>query len=179
MELKGSKTQLNLLAAFAGECQARSKYDFYAEKAKQDGFEEIAGIFTKTADNEKEHAALWWKLLSGGAGETKDNLQNACGGERHEWSEMYPEFAQTAREEGFESIAVLFEDVARIEQSHEQRFQSLYDTMDAQQVFQKPQAETWVCTSCGHEHYGDNAPETCPVCGKAQAYFAVKTAVGS
>ena len=174
MELKGSKTELNLLTAFAGECQARSKYDFFAEKAKQDGFEEIAGVFTKTADNEKEHAALWWRLLAGGAGETQDNLQNACGGEHHEWTEMYPEFAETARQEGFESIAALFEDVARIEQSHEQRFQALFDTMSAREVFQKSDAETWVCTSCGHEHYGNGAPQSCPVCGKEQAYFAVK-----
>ena len=176
MELKGSKTELNLLTAFAGECQARSKYDFFAEKAKTDGFEEIAGVFTKTADNEKEHAALWWRLLSGGPGETKDNLQNACGGEHHEWAEMYPEFSKIAREEGFSSIATLFEEVARIEQSHEARFQALFDSIQDGLVFDKPQAETWVCTSCGHEHYGNGAPQSCPVCGKAQAYFAVKTA---
>ena len=174
MELRGSKTELHLLAAFAGECQARSKYDFFAEKAKQDGYEEISGIFKKTADNEKEHAALWWRLLSGGAGETKDNLQNACGGEHHEWAEMYPEFAGDARDEGFESIAVLFEEAARVEQSHEARFQALFDTLEAQQVFSRPQAETWVCTSCGHEHYGNEAPSVCPLCGKAQAYFAIK-----
>ncbi len=174
MELRGSKTELHLLAAFAGECQARSKYDFFAEKAKQDGYEEISGIFKKTADNEKEHAALWWRLLSGGAGETKDNLQNACGGEHHEWTKMYPEFAGDARDEGFESIAVLFEEAARVEQSHEARFQALFDALEAQQVFSRPQAETWVCTSCGHEHYGNEAPSVCPLCGKAQAYFAIK-----
>lgn len=175
MELKGSKTEMNLLAAFTGECQARSKYGFFAQKAREEGYEEIAGIFDKTADNEKEHAALWWKLLAGGAGTTEENLQNACDGENHEWTKMYPQFAEEARAEGFESIAVLFEEVARIEQSHETRFQSLMDTVGQNEVFQKAAEQTWVCTSCGHLHYGKAAPQSCPVCQKAQAYFAVQT----
>ena len=125
MELEGSKTQLNLLTAFAGECEARTKYTLFAAKARQDGFAQIGAIFDETGDNEKEHAEVWWKVLTGGAGQTQENLQNAIDGENHEWTQMYPQFAKDAREEGFESIAALFEMVAQIEQSHEQRFQTL------------------------------------------------------
>ncbi len=173
MELEGTKTQLNLLTAFAGECEGRTKYTLFAAKARQDGFEQIGTIFDETGDNEKEHAEVWWKLLTGGAGQTADNLQNAIAGENHEWTGMYPLFASQAREEGFESIAVLFEMVAEIEKAHEQRFQTLLDEIKQNRVFARPTQQTWVCCECGHRHESTQAPETCPVCGNAQAYFKI------
>ena len=173
MELEGTKTQLNLLTAFAGECEGRTKYTLFAAKARQDGYEQIGTIFDATGDNEKEHAEVWWKILTGGAGATKDNLQNAIAGENHEWTTMYPLFASQAREEGFESIAALFEMVAEIEKAHEQRFQTLLDEINQNQVFARPTQQTWVCHECGYRHEGTAAPDICPVCGNAQAYFQV------
>ncbi len=176
MELEGSKTQLNLLTAFAGECEGRTKYTLFAARARQDGFEQIGTIFDETSDNEKEHAEVWWKLLTGGAGETADNLQNAIAGENHEWTEMYPLFASQARSEGFESIAAVFDMVAEIEKAHEQRFQTLLDEIKQNQVFARATQQTWVCTECGFRREGTAAPETCPVCGNAQAYFKIAAA---
>ena len=173
MELEGSKTQLNLLTAFAGECEAREKYTLFAAKARQDGFKQIGTIFDETGDNEKEHAEVWWKVLTGGAGQTKDNLKNAIDGENHEWTKMYPQFAQEAKEEGFESIAALFEMVAEIEQAHEQRFQTLLRQIENGEVFSRPHAQTWVCSECGYHHEATDAPQSCPVCGNEQAYFQI------
>ena len=175
MELEGSKTQLNLLTAFAGECEARTKYTLFAAKARQDGYEEIGKIFDDTSDNEKEHAEVWWKVLTGGVGQTQDNLQNAINGENHEFTEMYPLFAKQAKEEGFESIASLFEMVAEIEKAHEERFQTLMTQMQDNQVFSRPTSQTWVCSECGYRHEATCAPQSCPVCGNEQAYFKVAT----
>ena len=168
--LKGSKTEANLLAAFAGESQARNKYTFFASQAKKEGYEQIASIFTETADNEKEHAKIWFKLL-GGIGNTAQNLQAAAAGENEEWTQMYKEFAQVAREEGFDDIATLFEGVGKIERHHEERYLSLLHNVDNQQVFQRGEETIWICRNCGHIHYGAQAPEKCPVCDHPQAYF--------
>ena len=168
--LKGSKTEANLLAAFAGESQARNKYTFFASQAKKEGYEQIASIFTETADNEKEHAKIWFKLL-GGIGNTAQNLQAAAAGENEEWTQMYKEFAQVAREEGFDDIAALFEGVGKIERHHEERYLSLLHNVDNQQVFQRGEETIWICRNCGHIHYGAQAPEKCPVCDHPQAYF--------
>ena len=175
MELKGSKTEANLMAAFAGESQARNKYTYYASKAKKDGFEQIAEIFLETADNEKEHAKMWFKELHGGeVPSTSENLLDAANGENFEWTDMYKEFAQTAREEGFERIANLFEGVAEIEKHHEERYRALLSNVDNELVFSKDGDKIWQCRNCGHICIGKNAPEVCPVCSHPQSYFEIK-----
>ena len=175
MELKGSKTEANLMAAFAGESQARNKYTYYASKAKKDGFEQIAEIFLETADNEKEHAKMWFKELHGGEiPSTSENLLDAANGENFEWTDMYKEFAETAREEGFDRIANLFEGVAEIEKHHEERYRALLSNVDNELVFSKDGEKIWQCRNCGHICIGKNAPEVCPVCSHPQSYFEIK-----
>ena len=175
MELKGSKTEANLMAAFAGESQARNKYTYYASKAKKDGFEQIAEIFLETANNEKEHAKMWFKELHGGEiPSTSENLLDAANGENFEWTDMYKEFAKTAREEGFERIANLFEGVAEIEKHHEERYRALLSNVDNELVFSKDGDKIWQCRNCGHICIGKNAPEVCPVCSHPQSYFEIK-----
>ncbi|MEF9853185.1 MAG: rubrerythrin family protein [Hydrogenoanaerobacterium sp.] len=173
MELKGSKTEANLLSAFAGESQARNKYTFYASKAKKDGFEQIASFFTETAANEKEHAEIWFKLAHG-IGTTAENLKDAAAGEHFEWTDMYKGFAETAKQEGFDKIAFLFESVAKIEKDHEDRYKALLSNVDSNAVFEKDDEITWVCLNCGHIHQGKTPPEKCPVCDHPRAYFAKK-----
>ena len=174
-DLKGTKTEKNLWAAFAGESQARNKYTYYASKAKKDGYEQIAAMFEETANNEKEHAKLWFKILEGGdIKDTMANLADAAGGENYEWTEMYPTFAKEAREEGFDEIARKFEMVAAIEKTHEARYQALLNNIQNQAVFQKPESVKWQCRNCGHEYEGTDAPQICPVCGHMQAFFQVK-----
>lgn len=168
--LKGSKTEQNLMAAFAGESQARNKYDYYASKAKKDGFEQIAAIFQETASNEKEHAKLWFKLFHG-INSTLDNLLDAAAGENYEWTEMYEEFAKVADEEGFHDIAAKFRGVAAIEKHHEERYRKLAEAVKGGEVFVKLDENVWVCRNCGHIHIGKSAPELCPVCAHPQAYF--------
>ena len=171
----GTKTKENLEAAFAGESQARNKYDFFASKAKKDGFEQIAAIFAETALNEKEHAKMWYKELHGGAVEdTEINLEAAADGENYEWTDMYAGFAETAREEGFEELAVKFEEVAKIEKSHEERYRKLLSNVKDKKVFSKDGDVIWVCRNCGHIVIGKDAPEVCPVCNHPQAYFEIK-----
>lgn len=173
--LKGTKTEANLQAAFAGESQARNKYTYFASKAKKDGYVQIANIFEETAANEKEHAKLWYKLLNGGAvGSTLENLKEAASGEMHEWTEMYPTFAKEAREEGFEEIAALFEGVAAIEKEHEERYRKLLANIKGDLVFSKDGDVVWQCANCGHICVGKKAPEVCPVCSHPQSYFQVK-----
>lgn len=174
MELKGSKTEANLLAAFAGESQARNKYTYFASKAKKDGYVQIAAIFEETANNEKEHAKLWYKLLSGGIGTTIDNLKEAAAGENYEWTDMYATFAKEAREEGFDHIADLFEGVAAIEKEHEERYRKLLANIEGDLVFSRDGDVVWQCANCGHIHVGKKAPEICPVCAHPQAYFQIK-----
>lgn len=174
MNLKGSKTEANLLAAFAGESQARNKYTYYASKAKKEGYEQIARIFQETADNEKEHAKIWFKLLHDGMPGTADNLRDAAAGERYEWTEMYAEFAKTAREEGFDKIADLFEGVGKIEKEHEERYNALLGNVEAGRVFVKEGEQVWQCANCGHLHVGKAAPGVCPVCEHPQAYFQLQ-----
>lgn len=174
MELKGSKTEANLMAAFAGESQARNKYTYYAAKAKQDGYQQIGAFFEETAQNEKEHAEIWFNLLSGGPAATAPNLEDAAKGENYEWTEMYPTFAKEAREEGFTEIAYLFEAVAEIEKEHEQRFMTLKENIDGNLVFQRGETQVWICRNCGHIHNGPAAPQRCPVCKKPQDYFMLK-----
>ena len=175
MELKGSKTEANLMTAFAGESQARNKYTYYASKAKKDGFEQIAEIFLETANNEKEHAKMWFKELHGGEiPSTSENLLDAANGENFEWTDMYKEFAETAREEGFERIANLFECVAEIEKHHEERYRALLSNVDNELVFSKDGDKIWQCRNCGHICIGKNAPEVCPVCSHPQSYFEIK-----
>ncbi len=175
MKLKGSKTEANLMAAFAGESQARNKYTYYASKAKKDGFEQIAEIFLETADNEKEHAKMWFKELHGGeVPSTSENLLDAANGENFEWTDMYKEFAETAREEGFDRIANLFEGVAEIEKHHEERYRALLSNVDNELVFSKDGDKIWQCRNCGHICIGKNAPEVCPVCSHPQSYFEIK-----
>ena len=169
-ELKGSKTEQNLLAAFAGESQARNKYTYFASKAKKDGYVQISKLFEETANNEKEHAKIWFKLLNG-IGSTEDNLKAAAGGENYEWTEMYPEFAKTAREEGFNEIAELFTKVAAIEKAHEERYKKLLTNIEEGLVFSSEGDEIWECSNCGHIVIGKKAPELCPVCAHPQAYF--------
>ena len=170
MELKGSKTEKNLMTAFSGESQARNKYNYYASKAKKDGFEQIAAIFSETADNEKEHAKLWFKYFHG-IGDTLENLLDAAAGENYEWSDMYKQFAIEAREEGFVEIAEQFEGVAAIEKQHEERYRALAKNIKEVKVFAKDGDIMWICRNCGHVHVGKTAPETCPVCKHPQAYF--------
>ena len=175
MELKGSKTEQNLMTAFAGESQARNKYTFFASQAKKDGYEQIAAIFQETADNEKEHAKLWFKLLNGGAiGSTEENLKSAAAGENYEWTDMYAEFAKTAKEEGFARIAYLFEEVGKIEKEHEERYLKLLENVENGLVFSKDGDRIWKCRNCGHIVIGKNAPEICPVCAHPKAYFEIK-----
>lgn len=174
MELKGSKTEQNLLAAFAGESEARNKYTYFASKARKDGFEQIAALFEETAANEKEHAKVWFKLLSRGIGSTLDNLREAAGGEHYEWTEMYPQFAKEAREEGFDRIAALFEGVAAIEKEHEERYKKLLANIEGDLVFSKDGDVVWQCANCGHICVGKKAPAVCPVCSHPQSFFQVK-----
>lgn len=168
----GTKTERNLEAAFAGESQARNKYMFFAAKAKQDGFEQIAQIFQTTADNEKEHAEIWFKEL-GGIGTTSRNLSSAADGENFEWTNMYEEFAKTADEEGFSELAAKFRLVAEIEKHHEERYRALLKNVEMQEVFKKSEVKVWECRNCGHIVVGTAAPETCPVCGKPQSFFQI------
>lgn len=175
MELKGSKTEKNLLTAFAGESQARNKYTYFASKAKKEGYEQIAAIFLETAENEKEHAKLWFKYLEGGdIRSTVENLQEAASGENYEWTEMYKEFAKVAREEGFERIACQMEGVAKIEKEHEERYLKLLENVKDGKVFISPDVAVWKCRNCGHIHIGKYAPEICPVCAHPKAYFELR-----
>ncbi|MDR2865591.1 MAG: rubrerythrin family protein [Spirochaetaceae bacterium] len=171
--LKGSKTEANLKEAFAGESQARNKYTYFASKAKKDGFIQIAALFEETANQEKEHAKLWFKLL-GGIGKTEDNLKNAADGERWEWTDMYADFAKVAKEEGFNDIASLFEEVAAIEKVHEERYLKLLDNVKKSRVFSKEGDVIWQCSNCGHIVIGKTAPELCSVCDHSKAYFQIK-----
>ena len=175
MELKGSKTEQNLMTAFAGESQARNKYTFFASQAKKDGYEQIAAIFQETADNEKEHAKMWFKLLNGGAiGSTEENLKAAAAGENYEWTDMYAEFAKTAKEEGFARIAYLFEEVGKIEKEHEERYLKLLENVKEGKVFEAGEVKIWKCRNCGHIVVGTSAPEVCPVCNHPKAFFEIK-----
>ncbi len=174
MELKGSKTEKNLEAAFAGESIARNKYTFYAAKARQDGYNQIADIFDETAKNEQEHAEIWFKLLNGEPKPTAQNLSDASNGENYEWSDMYPQFAEVAKQEGFDQIATLFEKVAEIEKQHEQRYKTLLDNVNGNLVFSKDNDVVWQCSNCGHICIGRQAPNVCPVCSHPQAYFELK-----
>ena len=171
----GTKTEENLKKAFAGESEARNKYTFFASKAKKDGYEQIAAIFLETADNETEHAKMWYKELHGGAVEDTDvNLEAAAAGENFEWTDMYTEFAKTAREEGFEELAEKFEGVAAIEKAHEERYRKLLKNVNDKKVFSRDGDTIWVCRNCGHIVVGKEAPDVCPVCAHPQAYFEIK-----
>ncbi len=171
-ELKGTRTEQNLRDAFAGESQARNKYTYFSSQAKKEGFEQIAAIFQETADNEKEHAKIWFKLLSGGnIPDTTQNLKDAAAGEHYEWTTMYADFAKVAREEGFNDIAFLFEKVGEIEKRHDERYQALTKNLEIDEVFKKGEAVAWICRNCGHVHYGPAALEKCPVCSHPRAYF--------
>lgn len=173
-DLKGTRTEANLQAAFAGESMARNKYSFFASKAKKDGYVQIAAIFEETAANEKEHAKLWYKLLNDGIGSTAENLKAAAEGENYEWTDMYVQFAKDAREEGFEEIAALFEGVGAIEKEHEERYRKLLANVEDGLVFSKDGDKIWQCSNCGHICVGQQAPEVCPVCAHPQAYFQIK-----
>jgi len=175
MEFKGSRTEANLMAAFAGESQARNKYDYYASQAKKDGYVQIAAIFEETAKNEKEHAKMWFKLLHGGkVPATTQNLNDAADGENFEWTDMYKKFAEEARAEGFEDIARQFEGVAAIEKEHEERYRKLLANIEGGLVFSREGDMIWQCSNCGHIHIGKQAPEVCPVCNHPQSYFQIK-----
>lgn len=177
MDLKGSKTEENLLTAFSGESQARNKYTYFAGVAKKEGYQQIASIFEETAGNEKEHAKIWLKLLYGGDIKdglkvtTEEALKLAAEGENYEWTDMYEHFAKTAKEEGFDHIAYLFEQVGKIEKAHEERFLKLLEAVKEEKVFKKEAPKMWICRNCGHIHYGDQAPAVCPVCAHPKAYF--------
>lgn len=173
MELKGSKTEKNLMTAFAGESQARNKYTYFASVAKKEGYEQIAEIFLKTADNEKEHAKMWFKHL-GELGNTAENLAAAAAGENYEWTDMYDTFAKEAEEEGFKTIAYQFRAVAAIEKSHEERYRALLNNVEMQKVFEKSEETMWECRNCGHLVIGKKAPGVCPVCAHAQSFFEVR-----
>lgn len=174
-DLKGTKTEQNLMTAFAGESQARNKYTYFASKAKKDGYVQIAKIFEETADNEKEHAKMWFKLLEGGSiKDTASNLKAAAEGENYEWTDMYAGFAKEAKEEGFDHIAALFEGVAAIEKEHEERYRKLLERVEGDVVFSRDGDVIWQCSNCGHICVGKKAPEICPVCAHPQAYFQVK-----
>ena len=170
---QGTQTEKNLKEAFAGESQARNKYTYFASKAKKEGFEQIAAIFTKTADNEKEHAKLWFKELEG-IGSTAENLVAAAEGENYEWTDMYAGFAKTAEEEGFPELATKFRLVAAIEKTHEERYRALLSNVEAQEVFKKSDVKVWECRNCGHIMIGKSAPEICPTCAHPQAYFEIR-----
>jgi len=175
MELKGSRTEANLMAAFAGESQARNKYTYYASKAKKEGYEQIAAIFEETAANEKEHAKMWFKLLhDDDIPDTLTNLADAAAGENYEWTDMYAQFAKEAKEEGFDRIAYLFEAVAAIEKEHEERYRKLLANIEGGIVFSDEGDVVWVCRNCGHIHVGKVAPKLCPVCAHPQAFFEVR-----
>lgn len=175
MELKGSKTEANLMAAFAGESQARNKYTYYAAKAKKDGYVQIANIFLETAENEKEHAKIWFKLLHDGEiPSTLENLEDAAAGENYEWTDMYAQFAKEAKEEGFMKIAYLFEQVGKIEKEHEERYRKLIENIEGGLVFSRDDDRIWQCGNCGHIVIGKKAPEVCPVCAHPQSYFEIK-----
>ncbi len=172
MNLKGTKTEANLMNAFAGESQARNKYTYYASKAKKEGYEQIAAYFIETADNEKEHAEIWFKLLhDGSVPDTLTNLADAAAGEHYEWSDMYAQMAVDAKEEGFNQIAALFEGVAKIEKAHQERYLALLENIKSGKVFKREDGAKWKCRNCGHEHEGANAPEVCPVCTHPKSYF--------
>ena len=175
MELKGSKTEKNLMEAFAGESQARNKYTYFASKAKKEGYEQIAAIFEETAQNEKEHAKIWFKLLNDGdIPTTTENLKAAANGENFEWTNMYDRMAKEAKEEGFDRIAYLFEEVGKIEKEHEERYLKLLENIDGDLVFSKDGDRIWKCRNCGHIVIGNSAPEVCPVCNHPKAYFEIK-----
>ena len=175
MNIKGTKTEANLFAAFAGECQARTKYDYYASRARKDGYVQIAKIFEETAANEKEHAKIWFKLLhDGGVPDTLSNLNDGAAGENFEWTDMYATFAKEAREEGLEDIAYLFEEVGKIEKEHEERYRKLIANVEGGLVFSRDNDMIWQCSNCGHIVIGKKAPEICPVCAHPQAYFQIK-----
>lgn len=175
MELKGSKTEANLLAAFAGECQARTKYTYYASQAKKEGYEQIADIFLEAAENEREHAKLWFKALHDGAvPDTVTNLRDAANGENYEYTDMYKEFEETARKEGFDQIANLFKGVGEVERTHEERYRALLANVENGAVFKKDKVVVWKCRNCGHLHVGTEAPRVCPVCKHPQAYFEIQ-----
>ena len=173
MNLKGTKTEKNLMEAFAGESQARNKYTYYASKAKKEGYEQIAAIFEQTANNEKEHAKLWFKAL-GELGTTAENLAAAAAGENYEWTDMYDRFAKDAEEEGFAKLAYQFRAVAAIEKSHEERYRALLNNVEMQKVFEKAEETMWECRNCGHLVMGKKAPALCPVCAHPQSYFEVR-----
>ena len=174
-DLKGTKTEQNLMTAFAGESQARNKYTYFASKAKKDGYVQIAKIFEETADNEKEHAKMWFKLLEGGSvKDTASNLKAAAMGENYEWTDMYAGFAKEAKEEGFDEIAALFEGVAAIEKEHEERYRKLLEKVEGGMVFSRDGDVIWQCSNCGHICVGKKAPKVCPVCAHPQDYFQVK-----
>ena len=173
MELKGSKTEKNLMTAFAGESEARNKYTYFASVAKKEGYEQIAAIFQKTADNEKEHAKLWFKAL-GGLGDTAQNLAAAAAGENYEWTDMYDTFAREAEEEGFMELAAKFRGVAAVEKTHEERYRALLSNVQMQKVFEKAEMTMWECRNCGHLVMGKKAPEVCPVCNHPRSYFEVR-----
>ncbi|MBR4831797.1 MAG: rubrerythrin family protein [Butyrivibrio sp.] len=172
-DLKGTETEKNLMAAFAGESEARNKYTFFASKAKKEGYVQISNIFAETAANEKEHAEIWYKILVG-IGSTVDCLKEAASGEAYEWMEMYPSFAKKAREEGFDEIAELFEGVAAIEREHEERYKKLLKNIEDKIVFSRDGDAIWQCSNCGHIVVSKDAPETCPVCNHPQAYFQLR-----
>ncbi len=175
MDLKGSKTEANLKAAFAGESQARNKYTYYASQAKKEGYEQIAAIFEETAGNEKEHAKMWFKLLNDGkVPSTVENLKDAAAGENFEWTDMYAEFAKVAKEEGFDHIAFLFEEVGKIEKEHEERYNKLLANVEEGKVFECGEVKIWKCRNCGHIHISTEAPKVCPVCAHPQSYFEIK-----
>jgi len=175
MNLKGTKTEANLLAAFAGESQATNKYTYYASKAKKDGFVQIAQLFEATANNEREHAKIWFKLLhDGGIPETAANLADAAAGENYEWTDMYKTFAEEAKAEGFDHIAFLFSEVAKIEKEHEERYRKLLANIEGGIVFSRDGDTIWECLNCGHIHIGAKAPEVCPVCAHPQSYFSMR-----
>ena len=175
MELKDSKTYENLKTAFAGESQARNKYTYFASKAKKEGYEQIAALFLETAENEKEHAKMWFKLLEGGdIKSTVDNLKEAADGENYEWTDMYEEFAKTAEEEGFKELAVKFRMVGAIEKHHEERYRRLLKNIEDEVVFSKDEEKIWICRNCGHIVIGKKAPEVCPVCAHPKSYFELK-----
>ncbi len=175
MELKGSQTEKNLQTAFAGESQAHTKYLYYASKAKDEGYNQIGAIFSETAGNEKEHAKIWFKALHGGAVPgTMENLKDAAAGENYEWTEMYAEFAKTAKEEGFANLARLFEEVGKIEKEHEERYRALIANIENDRVFKREEKKVWICTNCGKIVVADKAPAKCPVCDHPQGYFELK-----
>lgn len=173
MDLKGSRTEQNLMTAFAGESQARNKYSYFASVAKKEGFVQISAIFEQTANNEKEHAKMWFKALNG-IGNTAENLKAAADGENYEWTDMYAEFAKVAEEEGFTELAEKFRGVAAIEKTHEERYRKLLDNVEMKAVFEKAEETMWECRNCGHLVIGKKAPELCPVCAHPQSYFEVR-----